>query len=107
MDTFMQLAMMVRFTLELESLTLMKKVLLGKLLLMFLKDPDIDKFLEASAKPMPLISTMRFIAEQVALILIQLVVTGNKSADNLCGSLSAMVLSFGASIMVMMSGTSC
>jgi len=55
MDTFMQLAMMVRFTSELESLTLMKKVLLGKLLLMFLKDPDIDKFLEASAKPMPLI----------------------------------------------------
>jgi len=85
----------------------MKKVLDGKPSLKPSKAPDTDKSQEATVRPTLSISIMRSGAEPVALILIQLVMTGNNSVVNLCGLLLVMVQSFGASTMVMMSGTSC
>lgn len=85
----------------------MKQVLVGKHSLKPSKVPDIDKSQEVIARPTLSISIMRSTAELVALILSQLVTTGNNSVVNSCGLLLVMVQSFGASTMAMMSGTSC
>lgn len=73
---------------------------------MVLTVPDSDRSPEVNVKHTPSISTTKSIEEPDALMPFQKAMIGNKSVDNSCGSLSVMVLSFGASTTDTMFGTS-